>query len=48
VVPPGGEDISDYWCRGDTFIDGYAVFTWTGEDENGHAIEIEERIHLLP
>ena len=48
VVPPEGEDTSDYWCKGDTFIDGYAVFTWTGEDENGHAIEIEEKIHLLP
>ncbi len=48
IVPPGGEDVSDYWCEGDTFVDGYAVFTWTGEDENGHAIEIEEKIHLLP
>ena len=48
AVPPGGEDDDDYWFEGDTFIDGYAIFTWVGEDENDHAIEIEEKIHLLP
>lgn len=49
IVSPGGEaGAEDYWFGGDIFIDGYAIFTWTGEDENGHAIEIEEKIHLLP
>jgi len=48
TVPPGGMDDDSYWCRGDTFVGGYAVFTWSGEDDNGHPITIEEKIHLLP
>jgi hypothetical protein len=47
-VPPGGEGEDSYWVRGDTFADGYAVITWEGEDEGGHPITIEVRIHLLP
>lgn len=47
-VPPGGKGEDTYWLRGDQFIDGYAEFLWQGEDENGHQIEIIERIHLLP
>ncbi len=47
-VPPGGEGEDSYWVRGDTFADGYAVITWEGEDEGGHQITIEMRIHLLP
>ena len=48
IVPPEGEDVDEYWCRGDNFVDGYAVFTWSGEDDNGHPITIEEKVHLLP
>ena len=48
TVPPGGMTEDSYWCRGDTFIGGYAVFTWGGEDDNGHPITIEEKVHLLP
>jgi tetratricopeptide (TPR) repeat protein len=48
TVTAGGEAEDDYWVRGDTFADGYAVFTWEGEDEGGNLITIEERVHLLP
>ncbi|MFC2159439.1 tetratricopeptide repeat protein [Actinomycetota bacterium] len=48
AVSPGGEDDNDYWFEGDIFVDGFAIFTWIGEDENGHSIEIEEKIYLLP
>jgi hypothetical protein len=48
TVPPGGAAENSYWCRGDQFADGYAVFTWSGEDSTGHPISIEERVHLLP
>ena len=37
-----------YWCRGESFVNGYAVFTWSGEDESGHPITIKEKVHLLP
>ena len=45
---PGGKTENTYWFSGDTFIDGFAVFTWEGEDEGGNTITIEERVHLLP
>ena len=48
TVPAGGETESIYRLTGDSFVDGYAVFTWEGEDEGGHPITIEERVHLLP
>jgi len=48
TVPAGGRAEDSYWCAGDKFVDGYAVFTWSGEDDNGHPITIEEEIHLLP
>jgi tetratricopeptide (TPR) repeat protein len=48
TVPAGGETESVYRLSGDSFIDGYAVFTWEGEDEGGHPITIEEKVHLLP
>jgi len=48
TVPAGGVAEDSYWVRGDTFEDGYAVITWTGEDEGGHPITFEERVHLLP
>jgi tetratricopeptide (TPR) repeat protein len=48
TVTAGGEAEDDYWVRGETFEDGYAVFTWEGEDEGGNPITIEERVHLLP
>jgi len=48
AVPAGGEIESIYRLTGDVFVDGYAVFTWEGEDEGGHPITIEERVHLLP
>ncbi len=48
TVPSGGEGVDEYRFSGDIFVDGYTVFTWSGEDDNGHPIEIEERVHLLP
>lgn len=48
TVPAGGTAEDSYWCEGDTFVDGYAVFTWSGEDDTGHPITIEEEVHLLP
>jgi hypothetical protein len=48
TVPASGETESIYRLTGDIFVDGYAVFTWEGEDEGGHPITIEERVHLLP
>jgi tetratricopeptide (TPR) repeat protein len=48
TVPAGGQAENSYWCRGDTFVDGYATFTWSGEDAHGHPITIEEKVHLLP
>jgi tetratricopeptide (TPR) repeat protein len=48
TVPAGGETESIYSFKGDIFVDGYTVFTWEGEDEGGHPITIEERVHLLP
>lgn len=48
TVPPGGTAEDSYWCRGDSFADGHAMFTWSGEDSTGHPISIEERVHLLP
>jgi hypothetical protein len=47
-VLAGREDFNDYWVRGEEFADGYAIFTWIGEDDNGNAIEFEEKVHLLP
>lgn len=48
TVPAGGKAEDSYWFGGDRFIDGHAVFTWSGEDASGHAITIEEKVHLLP
>lgn len=48
TVPAGGWAEDSYWVRGDTFIGGYAAFTWSGEDDNGHPITFEEKVHLLP
>lgn len=48
TVTAGGETEDTYMLKGDTFADGYADFTWEGEDEGGHPITIEERVHLLP
>jgi tetratricopeptide (TPR) repeat protein len=48
TVPAGGETENTYRLRGDPFVDGDAFFHWEGEDEGGHAIDIEEQVHLLP
>ena len=48
IVPPGGEATNNHWVIGDEFINGYAIFTWSGNDENGNAIQFEEKVHLLP
>jgi tetratricopeptide (TPR) repeat protein len=48
TVLAGGTAEDSYWCEGDAFVDGYAVFTWSGEDDTGHPIMIEEEVHLLP
>jgi hypothetical protein len=36
------------WCGGDAFANGFAYFTWTGEDEYGNPITLEEKVQLLP
>jgi hypothetical protein len=48
-VKAGGKGSDDYWCRsGDhELCNGYAVFTWTGEDAGGHPIMLEERVKLV-
>ena len=48
TVPAGGKAEDSYWCEGDTFVDGHAIITWSGEDATGHPITIEEKVHLLP
>jgi hypothetical protein len=48
TVPAGGEAQDTYRLEGEAFVNGYAVFTWEGEDEGGNPILLEERIHLLP
>lgn len=48
AVPAGGKAEDGYWFGGDRFIDGHAIFTWSGEDASGHPITIEEKVHLLP
>lgn len=48
TVPAGGRVEDSYWCRGDTFADGHAIFTWSGEDASGNPVTIEEKVHLLP
>lgn len=47
TVPAGGKSEDSYWCRGDKFGNGHGVFTWSGEDANGHPIMIEEKVRLL-
>jgi len=48
-VKAGGTATEDYWC-GDhdshTFCNGYASFTWTGEDAGGHPIRLEEKVEF--
>jgi tetratricopeptide (TPR) repeat protein len=48
TVSAGGQAEDSYWCRGDTYADGHAIFTWSGRDATGHLITIEEKVHLLP
>jgi hypothetical protein len=48
TVPVGGEAENTYRLEGDSFVNGFAVFTWEGMDEGGHQITFEERVHLLP
>jgi hypothetical protein len=48
TVPAGGKAEDSYWCEGDAFANGFAYFTWTGEDEYGNPITLEEKVHLLP
>jgi len=48
TVPAGGEGENTYRFEGEMFIDGYAIFTWKGEDEGGNPILLEEKVHLLP
>jgi hypothetical protein len=47
-VPAGGSGKDSYWC-GDPSHDlcnGYAIFTWTGEDDAGNKIATEVRVHI--
>ena len=42
-MPPGGTSKDYYWfgsCDHE-LCNGYAMFTWTGEDAGGHPINIE-------
>jgi hypothetical protein len=47
-VPAGGSAKDDYWCSSPDheLCNGYAIFTWTGEDAGGHPIWLEERIKI--
>ncbi len=47
-VTPGGTAKDNYWCHSAShnLCNGYAIFTWEGEDAGGHPIRIEERVHL--
>jgi hypothetical protein len=47
TVKAGGTATEDYWCGNSgshTFCNGYASFTWTGEDAGGHPIRLEEKV----
>ena len=47
-VPAGGTGKDDYWCSSSdhVFCNGYALFTWTGEDAGGHPISIDVKVKL--
>ena len=47
TVKAGGTAKEDYWCGNSgshTFCNGYASFTWTGEDAGGHRISLTEKV----
>lgn len=46
TVPPGRTAKEDYWCSSPSHkrCNGYAIFTWTGEDAGGHSISLEEKV----
>lgn len=46
-VPAGGTGKDDYWFGSydHELCNGYAIFTWTGEDAGGHPISVETRVH---
>lgn len=46
-VPAGGTAKDSYWCGNagrHTWCNGYALFTWSGEDAGGHPIKITEKV----
>ena len=48
-VPAGGTASDHYWCSGSgnhTFCNGYAWFTWSGEDAGGHPIKMEVKVQF--
>ncbi len=47
-VPAGGSGKDSYWCSSSShnLCNGYAIFTWTGEDAGGHKISIDVKVHL--
>lgn len=47
TVPAGGTATNEYWVSGHQFCNGYAVFTWKGEDSMGHPIRLPEKVHLV-
>jgi hypothetical protein len=49
VVKAGGKDSREYSCSsGDhELCNGYALFTWSGEDAGGHLVTLEERVKLI-
>jgi len=46
-VPAGGTESDSYWhaSGGHERCNGYAVFTWAGEDAGGHHLEFEVKVH---
>ena len=47
-VPAGGTESDEWWCDDSKhkFCNGYALFTWQGEDAGGNYIEITEKVML--
>ena len=48
-VPAGGTATDSYWCSGSgnhTFCNGYAWFSWSGEDAGGHPVKMEVKVQF--
>jgi len=47
-VPAGGKGRDSYWCRSPdhNLCNGHAIFTWSGKDDAGNAVELKVRVYL--